>query len=111
MTNQQKTNIEFLYKILKKRNMVLMLAFLNNPSLFRSECDSLISEVIHKEWGNEGYTLKFKLYKYLECTKKIVEKEIGNYYKTMKAINSPILKNKRKDIGLLVKKIKKGEQY
>lgn len=107
MTNQQKTNIDFLYKILKKRNRLLMSAFLNSPSLFRSECDSLINEVIHREWGNEGYVLKYKLYKYLESTKKIIEKEIGNYYKTIRAINSPILKKKRKDISLIVKKIKK----
>lgn len=107
MTNQQKTNIDFLYKILRKRNRVLMSAFLNNPSLFRSECDSLISEVIRREWGNEGYALKYKLYKYLECTKKTIEKEIGNYYKTMKAINSTVLKKKRKDISLMVKDLKR----
>lgn len=107
MNNQQQNNINFLYRILKKRNKVLMYAFLNNPSLFRSECDSLINEVIHKEWGNEGYILKYRLYKYLESTKKIVEKEIGNYYKTVKAINSPVLKKKRKDISLIVKNLKR----
>lgn len=107
MTNQQKTNINFLNTILRKRNKVIMSAFYNNPSLFKSECDSLIREVIHREWGNEGYILKYKLYKYLEDTKKIIEKEIGNYYKTVKAINSPLLKEKRNDISMTVKKIKR----
>lgn len=107
MTNQQKTNIDFLYKILKKRNRVLMTAFLNNPSLFKKECDSLIREVIHREWGVEGYDLKYALYKYIECTKKIVEKEVGNYYNTIKAINSYELKKRRKNISCIVKKVKK----
>lgn len=106
MTNQQKTNIRFLRMILKKRNKVIMSAFYNH-SLFVEGCNTLISEVLHREWGNEGYLLKYKLYKYLELTRNTIESEIGNYYKTVKAINAPILKEKRDNISETVKLIKK----
>ena len=96
MSNQQKYNIDFLYKTLRKRSSAMMLAFHLNPSLFNQEMDKLIKTVIHRDWGYEGYYLKYHLYIYLEETKSIVGGAIGNYNRTLKAINDPNLKNRRK---------------
>lgn len=109
MTNQQKINLDFLYRILRRRRVVMLLAFHLNPKLFNDKIEDLIREVIHREWGYEGYHLKHHLYVYLEETKSEVGGTIGNYGDTIKAINSPILKTRKRILKDVISISKKGK--